>query len=131
MKQLTVVADDRVGLLSDITYILGKAKINIDSLLVEVRGKTAIINLGVKDEKKGAALLERNGYKILESEIILVSIKDEPAQTAEMTAILTKANVSIENAYVVANSDGMCTMALKVDKPAKAKKLLAPYMAKE
>ncbi|VVC01543.1 ACT domain protein [uncultured archaeon] len=131
MKQLTVVSEDKVGLLSDITFILGKAKINIEALQVEVRGKTAIIHMTLKDVAKASRLLEQNGYKLLESEIILVSVKDEPAQTAEMTALLSKEKISITNAYVVASGDGMCTMALKVDKPSKAKKVLAAYIAEE
>ena len=131
MKQLTIVAEDKVGLLSDVTFILGKAKVNIDSLQVEVEGNTAIISLMLKDEKRARELLEKNGYKALESEIMLVHLKDEPAQTAAMTALLSKEKISILSAHLVANANGMCTMALKVDKPIKAKKVLAAYIAKE
>ena len=131
MKQLTIVAKDKVGLLSDITFILGKAKVNIDSLQVEVQGQTAIISLTLKNEKRARELLENNGYKILESELMLVHLKDAPAQTAAMTALLSKEKISILSIHVVATSDGICTMALKVDKPIKAKKVLVEYLTKE
>jgi len=52
IKQITVVAEDKVGLLADISYILGKAKINIESLSVEVQGNKCLIDISVKDEAR-------------------------------------------------------------------------------
>ena len=49
MKSLTIVADDRVGLLSDISYVLGKSKINIESISVDVIGNKAVIVLTIKN----------------------------------------------------------------------------------
>ncbi|MCX6773186.1 MAG: ACT domain-containing protein [Candidatus Micrarchaeota archaeon] len=57
MKQITIVADDKVGLLADISYILGKARVNIDAISVEVHGGKAIISLTFKDDKKAISLL--------------------------------------------------------------------------
>ena len=58
MKQITIVAEDKVGLIADISYILGKAKINIETIMVEVYGGKAVINLTVKDEIKAAKLYD-------------------------------------------------------------------------
>ena len=80
MKQITIVADDKVGVLADISYILGKAKINIESLTAEVHGGKAMINISVKDEKKASQLLNANNYKVIRSEILIVKVKDEPGE---------------------------------------------------
>jgi len=45
MKSITIVSEDRIGLLSDITYILGKARINIEGVDVSVVGGKAIVNI--------------------------------------------------------------------------------------
>ena len=58
-------------------------------------------------------------------------LKDEPAQTAAMTALLSKEKINILSAQVIVNASGTCTMAIKVDKPTKAKKVLAAYMTDE
>ena len=131
MKQITIVAEDKVGLIADISYILGKARINIESISVEVYSGKAVINLTVKDEKRAASLLIANDYKVLESEVLVVCLKDEPGEMSKMSKILKDSSLNIESLYVVARGeDGYSIHALKVDKPKKAKKLLAPYLVK-
>lgn len=131
MKQMTVVTDDKVGVLADISYILGKAKINIDSVVaVSMEGK-AIVSLFLKDEKRAAELLKANGYRILESEILVVKLRDQPGELSKISSLLTAQKVNIVNLYIVAKEKGNTLVALRTDKPAKAKKLLAPYMNME
>jgi hypothetical protein len=130
MKQITIVADDRVGLLADISYILGKAKINIEAIMVEVYGGKAIINLSVKDEAKATRLLSANNYQVLESELLVFKVKDEPGQLAEVAKKLREANINTENIYQITKGNGYSVNAIKVDKPKKAAKLLAQYIVK-
>ncbi len=130
MKQITIVAEDKVGVLADITYILGTARINIESISVEVREGKAIINLTVKDERKAAQLLSANGYRVLESEILVLKVKDEPGQLSDISRLLKENGVNIQSLYLLARGGGHALDALKVDKPKKAAKLLGPYVVK-
>ena len=77
MKSVTVVAEDRVGLLADISYILGKSSINIDALSVDVVGKKAIIALTVKDPKHAGSVLEKNGFGIAEMDSIVIKLPND------------------------------------------------------
>ena len=129
MKQIAVVAEDRVGLLADISYILGKARINIESVSVQVHGGKAVINLTVKDYEKATRMLTSNGYRVLSTEIFIIKLKDEPGEMSKMSKILRDNSINIESLYIVARGeDGFAIHALKVDKPKKARKLLAPFM---
>ncbi|MEM4554476.1 MAG: ACT domain-containing protein [Candidatus Anstonellaceae archaeon] len=128
MKQMTVIVPDKVGLLADISYILGKAKINIDSVSVASTGGTAILTFFLKDEKKAAQLLRQNGYKVLESEVSIARLKDRPGELSELSSKLAEANINILNLYIVAKESGYAYVAIKVDKPRKAKKILIPYL---
>lgn len=130
MKQLTIVAEDKVGLIADISYILGKARINIDAITAEVYGGKAVLNLTVRDEKKAARLLEANNYKILESEVLVVKVKDEPGELSAISRRLKEAGINIENLYLVTRGEGFAIDALKVDKPKKAKKVLSQWLSK-
>ncbi|MCX6770124.1 MAG: hypothetical protein NT051_05640 [Candidatus Micrarchaeota archaeon] len=130
MKQLTIVMDDRVGLLADLSYILGKAKINIEAVSVEVYAGKGIINIVVKDEKKATLLLKANGYNLLSTDMIIIKLKDEPGALSAISKKLQVAKINIENLYILVRGDGYCVDALKVDKPAKAKKVLANYLVK-
>jgi len=131
MEQITVVVDDKVGVLADISYVLGKAKINIESLLVVSMSGKAILTFFVKDEARATKLLRASGYKVLESEILVVRLKDAPGQLSQMSSMLVAEKISILNLYFIAKEKGGSILALRVDKTKKAKKVLAPYMKLE
>jgi len=131
MKEITIVGDDKVGVLADISYILGKAHINIESVLATAMEGKAIVTLMLKEEKKAAELLKNNGYRVLESEIFVVKLKDEPGQLSDLSKELSEAGVNIASLYVVAKDKGITIVALCVDKPQKAKKILAPHILTE
>ncbi|VVB57694.1 ACT domain protein [uncultured archaeon] len=57
MEQLTIVENDRLGLLADIAGILGQSRINIDMLHAEAADGKAIIMLAVSDGRKARELL--------------------------------------------------------------------------
>ena len=130
IKQITVVAEDKVGLLADISYILGKAKINIESLSVEVQGNKCLIDLSVKDEAKATSLLTSSGYQVLKADVLVVKIKDEPAQMAQFTSRLAKEKINMVSMSMITKENGYDTYALQVDHTAKAKRVLASYMKK-
>jgi hypothetical protein len=130
MKQITLVVADRVGLLADISYMLGKAKVNIDSLSVEVQGGKSVINLVVSDEKKASQVLKSNGYNVLAGEMLVIKVKDAPGELSEISKKLQKARINIESIYLLARGEGYSLDALMVDKPKKAKTVLAGYLVK-
>lgn len=130
MKQLTIVAEDRVGLIADISFILGKAKLNIESITVEVYGGKAIINLTVKDDAKATRLLAANDYRVLESELITFKVKDEPGKLAEISRLLKDEGINALSLYQITHGSGFAINAIKVDKPKKAMKVLAPYLVR-
>lgn len=128
MKQMTVIVSDKVGVLADISYLLGKAKINIESVSAASSQGKAVLTFLLKDEKKAAHLLKENGYHVLESEIFVIRIKDEPGELSKLSSILVKEKIGISSLYIVAKERGFSIVALKTDKPKKAKKILSPYM---
>jgi hypothetical protein len=130
MKQITVVVADRVGVLADISYILGKAKVNINSLSVEVQGGKSVINLVVNDEKKAENILKSNGYHVLSGEMLVIKVKDAPGAISEISKKLQKARINIESIYLLTRGEGYSLDALMVDKPKKAKEVLANYIVK-
>lgn len=130
MKQITIVVDDKVGIIADLSYLLGKTKINIDALSAEVHGGKGVINVLVKDEEKATQVLRSNGYQVLSNEIMVIKVKDEAGALSEVSSKLQKSNVSIKSLYLISRGEGFALDALIVDKPKIAKKLLAEYIVK-
>lgn len=125
MKQLTITMDDKVGVLADISYILGKAKINIESVSAEAYGGKVVINLTVKDDKRAAELLAASGYKALESDVLVIKVKDAPGELSKISTRLKDANIDIQSLFILARGDGYSLDVFKVDKPKAARKILA------
>lgn len=128
MKQLAVVSDDKVGVLADISYILGRSKVNIESISIGVVGGKAVINLTVKDDARAAQLLAASGYQVMTHDSFIIKLDDQPGELARISKLLADAGISIESVSVVAKGDGYVLDALRVDKTAKALKLLAPHL---
>ncbi len=131
MRQINVLVDEKVGIIADISYILGKAKINIEAISVGVIGNKAVISITVKDDKRAKELLEANSYKVLSSDVLAVKIPDQPGSLAQITKLLVDGGVNIVNVHVITKGGGNALMAVQVDKQAKAEKLLAGYIIRD
>jgi len=128
MKQLTVIADDRPGLLADITYILGTAHMNIEAIDVHVHGGKGIIHLTVKDAEKASKMLKANGYEPFEVDVKFIRVLDKPGALAEVSKILADGKVNVEMLRQVCVDGGYAINTLKTDNPAKTAKLLEKYL---
>ena len=130
MKQLTIMMDDKVGALADISYLLGKAKVNIESVSAEVYSGKVVINLTVKNDVKASEVLSKNGYTVLKSDVLVVKVKDEPGALSEISNRLKKANINVESLFVLTRGNGYSVDVFKVDKPKAAKRLLSDCLMK-
>lgn len=125
MKTITIVADDRVGLLADISYILGKAHINIESIGVDVVATKAVITLSIKNADKAKQVLEQNGYKVTETNVLVVKLPDKPGELSRITTMLAQEGMNISNVHMLSRDGKTTILALVVDKPRRARKMLA------
>lgn len=125
MKTITVVSDDKVGLLADISYVLAKSKVNIDSLNAELIGRKAIITLLVKDPDRARTVLGRSGYRITEAESIVVRVSNKMGEIEKIGERLSHAGVNIEHVNMLSSTPSEGIFVFKVDKPRKASNILA------
>jgi hypothetical protein len=128
MKQITIMVEDKVGVLADISYILGKAKINIDAITVTKVGENAIIYIGVKDEKRAKDVLMNNSYRVMSSENLIIKMSDQPGELTRLSKLLADSGINIENIHMLTRDKESAVFSIKVDKTSKAEKLLAPYL---
>ncbi len=128
MKQITIVADDKVGLLADISYILGKAKVNIDSISVDVVGGKAIISVLLSDEERGKSVLEASGYKVNELNSLVLKLRDQPGELSKITKTLSKEGINIQNVHMLSRDGKNTVISIAVDKPKRAISLLKEYL---
>lgn len=128
MKTITIMTDDRVGLLADISYLLGKTKVNIESVNVDVVGGKAIITLLVKDHQKAKSVLENSGFKLAEANTVMVKLTDQPGELSKITAMLASEKINIERMNIVSKDGKNTILSFNVDNPKRASKILEQYL---
>lgn len=126
MKSITIVSADRLGLLADISYVLGKSNINIDGLFVDVIGGKAVISIDVKDPKKATVVLEMNGFKPTNPESIVIKVSNHAMD--KITEMLEDEKVTVREMAMLSSDKTDGIFAVNVDKPRKAYKMLTPFL---
>ncbi|MFH0737563.1 MAG: ACT domain-containing protein [Candidatus Micrarchaeota archaeon] len=128
MKNITIIADDKVGLLADISYVLAKSKINIDAINVDVVGGKAIISLTVSDAVKGKQVIESAGYKVEDQSAVVIKLEDKPGELNRITTLLSKEGVNVMHIHTLSKDGKNTVLAMIVDKPKRAMLVLQPHL---
>ncbi|MEM3555159.1 MAG: ACT domain-containing protein [Candidatus Micrarchaeia archaeon] len=128
MKELTIFAEDRVGLLAKIANKLSENKINIDYISAESIGGTAVIHIVVRDTEKVKRILEEAGFLTAESEVLVLKLVDRPGEIGTVAAILAFKGVNIRSVYSLEKKGKEGLFAFKVDDIRKAKEAVRSYV---
>lgn len=128
MKTITVISEDRIGLLADISYILSKSKINIEGVTVDVCSTKAIIAITVKHPEKAVKVLNENGYSANSSDTLVVKHPRCDNCMQEIAALLSGQRIDIENVNMVSDDKASCIFTMNVNRPRKAVKILGDLL---
>lgn len=128
MKELTIFAEDRVGLLAKIANKLSERRINIDYISAESIGGTAVIHLVVKDVEKVKRILEEAGFLTAVSDVLVLKLIDRPGEIGTVAAILAFKGVNIRSVYSLEKRGKEGIFAFKVDDIRKAREAVRSYL---
>ena len=101
MKQLTIISENRVGILADICKILGHAGVNMESISAHGEGDKGIIRVVTSDPVTAEKLLKRRGYKLNVEDVIVVKIPNIPGELGKITAVIAREGINIESIYLM------------------------------
>lgn len=131
MKQMTIVTEHKADTLSHMSYLLGRSHVAIQNLSMCVTGNKAIIHLTVKDMQRAREVLTANGFRCFDAENLVVRLKNLPEELSGFMQILNTNKIEHENPSLLSQEDAYAIYALKVGQPAKATRVLAPYLGLE
>ncbi len=123
-RQLTLILDNRPGVLAKVCGDLAKAKINIKGIYVENLVDHSAVRVVVDDPDKATHLLGANGVLVFENEVVAVSADNKPGALVAIAKKLGKARVNIDYMYGSTPDRGRATVFLRVDDVQRAKKAL-------
>ena len=128
MRHVTVIAEDRTGLLAELTGILAARQINIGNVDARSYGKDVVIHLNVEEYEQTIHALEQENFHVVADEAVLLRVVDKPGALAEIAKRLADQNIDIRTLSVVQRHDGYSVVAVSVCDIAAARNLLADVL---
>ena len=124
MKRITVIADDRKGLIADLSERLEKDGININAIDAIEEDGTAFIALDVDQYDQALALLRDSEFQAVPDEVVVVRIDDRPGGLAQVSRQLSEADVSIRGMTMLQRQSGWCAVAIATDNNERTREIL-------
>lgn len=124
MKSLTIVQETRPGLLAEITTVLERAGVNVNTIDGDTIGSSAVISIMAEPYEVCFNTLTEAGFKVFPHEQILVGIEDKPGALAEISRRLANAQVDIRSIHFVNRKGDLCLVALETENDFRARQVL-------
>ncbi len=126
VMQVSVFSENKPGRIEKITKTFAEEGINVLAISVTSTNGFGIIKLLVDKYELAYEKLKQNGFTVTLSEVLAIEMRDSPGGLYEVSHILSKNGINIENAYVyVVESRARAFLLVEVKDIEKAKAVLA------
>jgi hypothetical protein len=130
MHHLTIVAEDRTGLLVALSSLLAEHGIDIADIKAKVHGANAVIQLEVDRHEDSLRVLTEDGYHVVADDSVLVQVADQPGALANLTRRLTDAHIDIRAIRLVQRHANCVVISIDCDRNADARTVLSDILVR-
>ena len=123
MKQLSIFLKNEPGVLGRLCENFAEHSINILGISVSDTVDHAVVRIMCSNPNKAAAVLGEAGVLVIETDVLVVDLPDQPGILASLSKKLAKNKINIEYAYGTTEKSGG-KLVLRVSDCKKAQKLL-------
>lgn len=124
MRDFAIHLTHRPGELARVTHALAKKGVNLKSVAAMVIESKGMLRLIADDVEAARAALTEGHVPFEESELVTVMLENRAGEVEDMAGKLANANVNVHALYVIGLDGDLVELALAVDDPKKAKKVL-------
>ena len=125
MQRITVVVQNRPGLLAEIAEMLAAKGLSISSIVADSVGTQGVLHLDVEQADEALAALTTAGYNAVSEDVLLARIEDRPGALAQLSRRLMEAQLDIRGLNMVQRNDGWAVVAIATNDNARARGVLA------
>lgn len=124
-KQLSVFLPNRPGALAKTCAILAESGVNIMAMAVHDTVDNAVVRFLVDHPTKALLLFEQEDLYVLEQEVVVLEIANEPGELTRISQALAEADINIAYAYCTAikQQESGC-LVLKTDQTERTLEIL-------
>ncbi len=112
VEQISIFAENRKGAMEQITGILAREGIDIESLVTNDSAEFGIIRMLVSDTEKAALALKKEGYLIHTDQVLSVEMADKPGGLDTVLRDLRTSNINIDYIYISYDRVSAAPMAI-------------------
>ncbi|MCX8198044.1 MAG: ACT domain-containing protein [Candidatus Micrarchaeota archaeon] len=124
MEEITIITENKVGVLAKVCGLLGSAGVNIEAISAQGLGDSGLIRLITGDTVTAKKALTKAGFTFKTGNVIIIKLNDAPGELYKVTRKLAQAGVDIESLYLLSKSKGLVEVAIKAADESAARKAL-------
>lgn len=129
MKQLSIITENRLGLVTQISEALAARGINIESLDAELVGNNVVVVLIVDEYDKALHVIHQfNSMQIVTEDAILVKLINEPGALAKIARRFTDAGIGLRSIRFIQRDDRFGLVAISTARTEEALELVADVL---
>ena len=98
-KQLSLFLQNKPGVLAGVCEDLAEARVNVLAISVADHVDHAVVRLVASPARKAIHILGNAGLLVVESDILAIDLRNQPAALAKLSRKLAQARVNIDYAY--------------------------------
>ncbi len=119
LKQVSVFLENKSGRLAEVAKVMGENDIDISALSIADTTDFGILRLIVNKPDKAVRVLDENGFTVGTTEVIAISVEDQPGGLAAALNTLDQAKVDIEYmyAFIGNRASGRAMVIIRVENP--------------
>lgn len=129
MKEITVVVDNRAGMLADLSEALAGRNVNIESIDGEAAESRGIIRLTVDKYDEALSALRDGGFQAISEDALLIRLKDESGALARAAARFKDADINIRSLRILRREGGYALVTLVTENNDAARELVGDVLA--
>lgn len=102
IKQLSIILENKMGRITEVTRLLGNSGINVTACSVSESPDFGIMRVVLSDPDAAMKLLSGHGFTVTLNEVVCMFIPNKPGTLAEALKVLSEHNVLIDYMYAFA-----------------------------
>jgi hypothetical protein len=102
-KQYSVSLENRVGALAELCAVIEAESINLLAICAIDTVEEAVLRLVAEKGPETKIALERLGFRVIETDVIVVELENKPGATGRVASLLSQNGINIDYLYASAH----------------------------
>jgi len=103
--ELVIQAEDRVGVVAEISRLLADMGINLLSIMVRTEADRALVHLVTTSQSHAFDALRKAGFEVQERDVVLVELPHHPGFLCKVSEALARKGLAVEELYATVPED--------------------------